>query len=69
MDRMLVIVKNNNVDRAIRSLKRKLNEDGMFKALQTRERYEKPSDKRRRKLKAAKVRQRKQLQERKAALI
>ena len=59
MDRMLVIVKNNNVDRAIRSLKRKLNEDGMFRKLQEQERYEKPSDKRRRKLKSAVVRERK----------
>lgn len=54
-----VQVKNNNVDRAIKALKRKLNEDGIFKKLQERERYEKPSDKRRRKLKSAIVRERK----------
>ncbi len=50
---MQVIVKNNNVDRALRTLKRKLNEDGMFRKLAEKQRYEKPSDKRRRKLKAA----------------
>jgi len=54
-----VQVKNNNVDRAIRSLKRKLAEDGMFRKLQEKERYEKPSDMRRRKLKSAVVRERK----------
>ncbi len=56
---MQVVVKNNNIDRAIRTLKKKLAEDGLFKALQEKERYEKPSDKRRRKLKSAIVRERK----------
>jgi small subunit ribosomal protein S21 len=54
-----VVVKNNNIDRAIRTLKKKLTEDGLFRKLQERERYEKPSDKRRRKLKSAVVRERK----------
>lgn len=52
-----VQVKNNNVDRALKALKRKLADDGLFRKLQERERYEKPSDKRRRKLKAACVRE------------
>jgi small subunit ribosomal protein S21 len=56
---MLVVVKNGNVDRAIRTLKRKIAEDGMFRKLQEKERFEKPSDKRRRKLKSAMVRERK----------
>ncbi len=56
---MQVVVKNNNIDRAIRTLKKKLAEDGLFRKLQERERYEKPSDKRRRKLKSAVVRERK----------
>lgn len=56
---MNVQVKNNNLERAIRTLKRKLAEDGMFRKLQEKERYEKPSDKRRRKLKSAVVRERK----------
>jgi small subunit ribosomal protein S21 len=52
-----VQVKNNNVDRALRTLKKKLADDGLFRKLQERERYEKPSDKRRRKLKSAVVRE------------
>jgi ribosomal protein S21 len=43
----------------MRSLKRKLADDGMFRKLAERSRYEKPSDKRRRKLKAAVIRERK----------
>lgn len=58
-----VQVKNNNVDRALKALKRKLMDDGLFRALQQKERYEKPSDKRRRKLKAAKIREIKRVQE------
>jgi len=54
-----VQVKNNNVDRALRTLKKKLADDVLFRLLQERERYEKPSDKRRRKLKSACVRERK----------
>jgi small subunit ribosomal protein S21 len=52
-----VQVKNNNVDRALRTLKKKLADDGLFRKLQERECYEKPSDKRRRKLKSAIVRE------------
>lgn len=60
---MQVTVKNNNVDRAIRSLKRKLADDGLFRKLAERARYEKPSDKRRRKLKSAVARERKRQEE------
>lgn len=60
---MQVQVKNNNVDRAIRSLKRKLADDGMFIKLAQKEYYEKPSEKRRRKLKSAMVRERKRQEE------
>lgn len=56
---MLVEVRNNNVDRAIRVLKRKLTEEGVFKELQERRAYEKPSDKKRRLKRAAISRQRK----------
>jgi small subunit ribosomal protein S21 len=56
---MIVTVKNNNIERAIRTLKKKLADDGLFRKLQEKERYEKPSDKRRRKLKSAIVRERK----------
>ena len=54
-----VQVKNNNVQRALKVLKRKLQDDGIFKKLQLKERYEKPSEKRRRKLKNAINRERK----------
>lgn len=63
---MQVQVKGNNVDRALRSLKRKLAEDGLFEKLREKEAYEKPSDKRRRKLKLARSRQRKLDEERNA---
>lgn len=62
---MEVQVKNGNVDRAIRQLKRKLAEDGIFKLLASRQRYEKPSDKKRRKLKSAIIREKKRQAERK----
>lgn len=57
--KLIVIVKGNNVERAMRSLKRKLADDGLFRQLAERANFEKPSDKRRRKLKAAVVRERK----------
>lgn len=62
---MEVQVKGNNVDRAIRQLKKKLSEDGVFKKLQEKQRYEKPSDARRRRLKAAVIREKKRNAERK----
>lgn len=62
---MEVQVKGNNVDRAIRQLKKKLAEDGVFKKLQEKQRYEKPSDARRRRLKAAVIREKKRNAERK----
>jgi len=54
---MLVEVRGNNIDRALRTLKRKLIEDGLFKELQKRRFYEKPTDKRRRVKRAAIARQ------------
>lgn len=57
---MKVDVRNNNVDRALRVLKRKLIEEGVFKELQERRFYEKPSDRRRRKRRAAEARQRRE---------
>ena len=56
---MKVDVRNNNVDRAIRVLKRKLTDEGVFRELQERRVYEKPSDKKRRLKRAAVARQRK----------
>jgi small subunit ribosomal protein S21 len=55
---MKVEVRNNNVDRAMQILKRKLIDEGVFRELQERRCYEKPSEKKRRKQRAAIVRER-----------
>ena len=44
-----VTVRNNNVEKAMRVLKKKLQKDGLMKELRRREYYEKPSEKRVRK--------------------
>ena len=44
-----VIVKNGNVDRASRTLKKKLQKEGVLKELKQRQYFEKPSEKRARK--------------------
>ena len=46
-----VIVKNNNVEKALRVLKKKLQKDGLFRELRIRQFYEKPSEKKLRKKK------------------
>jgi small subunit ribosomal protein S21 len=43
-----VIVQNDNVEKALRLLKKKINDDGKLKILKDREFYEKPSVERRR---------------------
>lgn len=65
---MIIEVRNGNVDRAIKVLKRKLADDGMFRKLQEKQAYEKPSEKRRRVKRAGIVRQRKADAERKALI-
>lgn len=55
---MKVEVRNNNVDRAMQVLKRKLIGEGVFKELQQRRFYEKPSEAKRRKMRAAIARER-----------
>ena len=44
-----VQVRGNNVEKAMRVLKKKLQKDGLMKELRRREYYEKPSEKRVRK--------------------
>jgi len=46
-----VLVRDNNVDKALRVLKKKLQKDGMFRELRLRQHFEKPSLKKQRKLK------------------
>lgn len=43
---MQVLVRDNNVDQALRALKKKLQREGVFREAKLRERYEKPSVKR-----------------------
>lgn len=65
---MRIEVRNNNVDRALKVLKRKLTDEGVFKDMQKHRFYEKPSDKRRRKKRAAVARARREEAERLAKL-
>lgn len=55
---MKVEVRNNNIDRALQVLKRKLVEEGVFRELQERRFYEKPSDRKRREKRQAVARAR-----------
>jgi small subunit ribosomal protein S21 len=43
---MQVIVRDNNVDQALRVLKKKMQREGIFRELRRRKHYEKPSEKR-----------------------
>lgn len=43
---MQVLVRENNVDQALRVLKRKMQKEGVFREMRQRETYEKPSVKR-----------------------
>lgn len=60
---MLVKVRNNNINSALRILRKKLSDEGVFKELQERRFYEKPGDKRRRKRRAAIARERRREQD------
>ena len=40
-----VLVRDNNVEKALRVLKKKLQKDGLFRELRLRQFYEKPSEK------------------------
>ena len=46
---MQVVVKNGNVERAMRTLKKKLQKEGLLKELKQKQYFEKPSAKRKRK--------------------
>jgi small subunit ribosomal protein S21 len=61
---MRIEVRNGNLERALRVMKRKLTDDGMFRELQAHSFYEKPSEKRNRKKRTAVTRQRKADRER-----
>ena len=42
---MQVSVRDNNVDQALRALKKKLQREGVFREMKLRQSYEKPSEK------------------------
>ena len=62
---MRVDVRNGNLERALKVMKKKLVDDGMFRELQARTFYEKPSEKRKREHHLAVARQSKADKERK----
>jgi len=61
---MKVDVRNNNVDKALRILKKKLQQDGMFNELRKREFFESRGTKRRHAKAAGKRRAQKETQKR-----
>ncbi|QXQ06129.1 30S ribosomal protein S21 [Sphingosinicellaceae bacterium] len=50
---MQILVRDNNVDQAIRTLKKKLQREGVYREMRLRGHYEKPSEKRARQRAAA----------------
>ena len=56
---MQIIVRDNNVDQALRALKKKLQREGVYREMKLRRHYEKPSEKRARQHAAAISRARK----------
>ena len=61
---MQVLVRDNNVDKALKTLKKKLQREGVFKEMKLRRCYEKPSDKRTRERAEAIRRNRKMMRKR-----
>jgi small subunit ribosomal protein S21 len=61
MNSMTVIVHGNDIDKALRDLKRVVQRDGIFKEIKRRRFYEKPSVKKKRKRVEAERRRRKAL--------
>ena len=56
---MQVIVRDNNVDQALRVLKKKMQREGIFREMKLRRHFEKPSERRAREAAEAVRRQRK----------
>ena len=63
---MQIIVRDNNVDQALKALKKKMQREGLFREMKLRNHYEKPSEKRAREkaeaVRCARKLQRKKLQ-------
>ena len=62
---MQVSVRDNNVDQALRALKKKLQREGVFREMKLKQQYEKPSEKKARE-KAEAVRRARKLARKKA---
>ncbi|MCK4712386.1 MAG: 30S ribosomal protein S21 [Marinosulfonomonas sp.] len=62
---MQVSVRENNVDQALRALKKKLQREGVFREMKLRQAYEKPSEKKARQ-KAEAIRRARKLARKKA---
>ena len=62
---MQVIVQDNNIDKALRVLKRRMQREGVYREMRLRRHYEKPSEKRAREKAEAIRRLRKQERKRK----
>jgi small subunit ribosomal protein S21 len=60
-----VMVRDNNVDQALRALKKKMQREGVFREMKLRQHYEKPSVKRARE-KAEAIRRARKLARKKA---
>jgi small subunit ribosomal protein S21 len=56
-----VIVRDDNIEKALRKFKKKIAESGLLDELRERQTYEKPTTERKRKKGAAKARLRKQI--------
>jgi small subunit ribosomal protein S21 len=59
-----ILVRGNDIEKALRDLKRSLQKDGFFKEMRTRKHYEKPSVKKKRKQLEAERRRRKAMRNR-----
>jgi small subunit ribosomal protein S21 len=59
-----VSVRDNNVDQALRALKKKMQREGIFREMKLRRNYEKPSEKKARERAEAQRRARKVLRKR-----
>ena len=59
-----VLVRDNNVDQALRALKKKMQREGIFREMKLRRNYEKPSERRAREQAEAVRRYRKLLRKR-----
>ena len=54
-----VFVKNNDINKALRKFKKRLQDEGWFNELREREHYTSPSERKRKNLASAQVRERK----------